>query len=92
MKTFTATQIDNNLVEVVIKGFDGTLRDMIFKTTVAAMTEAVEKYNKGALIQEAFHFLTAAEREFLISGITPAEWDRLFAHDKKEEPDDDDDW
>jgi len=90
MKTFTATQIDNNLVEIVIKGFDGTLRDMIFKTTINAMTEAIEKYNKGALIQEAFHFLTVAEREFLISGITPAEWDKLFGTNEQEVPPDDD--
>lgn len=90
MKTFTATQIDNNLVEVVIKGFDGTLRSMMFRTTVEAMTEAVKVYNKGALIQDAFPFLSAAEREFLISGITPEEWDRMFGPNKDEpEPDDD---
>jgi hypothetical protein len=32
----------------------------------------------GKLAQEAFPFLSHEEREFLISGITPAEWHEIF--------------
>jgi hypothetical protein len=33
---------------------------------------------KGQHIQSAFHFLRPDEREFLITGITPAEWKEMF--------------
>lgn len=39
---------------------------------------------RGLHIQHAFPFLTDAEREFLLSGITPEEWTEMF----KEELDD----
>lgn len=39
----------------------------------------------GRLVQDAFPTLSAEEREFLISGITPREWNQLFP------PEDDDD-
>ena len=32
----------------------------------------------GMLIQNVFPHLTADEREFLITGITPAEWEEAF--------------
>lgn len=35
-------------------------------------------YRNGALIQDAFDFLSADEREFLISGLTPEEFDISF--------------
>jgi len=35
-------------------------------------------WHSGALVQEAFPDLTKDEREFIISGITKAEWDELF--------------
>ena len=33
----------------------------------------------GMLIQDAMPQLSAEEREFLMTGITPAEWDSVFA-------------
>lgn len=38
-------------------------------------------YAGGALIQNAFPFLTPDQREFLMTGITPDEWDDLFSED-----------
>lgn len=35
-------------------------------------------WQAGALAQECFPYLTADQREYLISGITPAEWDETF--------------
>lgn len=32
----------------------------------------------GALIQDVMPNVHRADREFLISGVTPAEWDRIF--------------
>jgi hypothetical protein len=39
------------------------------------------------LIQDVFPNLLDEEREFLISGITPGEWDRKIAITEDEEPD-----
>ena len=33
---------------------------------------------KHFYIQNAFRFLTSCEREFLLTGITPAEWNEMF--------------
>lgn len=32
----------------------------------------------GVLAQEAFPHLSASDREFIISGVTPEEWDEMF--------------
>lgn len=40
----------------------------------------------NSLIQRAFPKLSADDREFLISGTTPEEWDVLFAEDEDDNP------
>jgi len=41
--------------------------------------EQLDRYAKGIeLVQNVFPDLPAPEREFLISGITPIEWDEMF--------------
>lgn len=47
--------------------------------------EQLDRYYKGGtLIQHAFPNITAAEREFIKTGITQEEWDEIFL------PEDDD--
>ena len=41
--------------------------------------------NKEKLIQDAFPYLTADEREFVISGITPDEWELLAEENEDKE-------
>lgn len=36
------------------------------------------KYRKGALAQDAFPYLTPEQREFLISGVSPNGWRKMF--------------
>ena len=38
-----------------------------------------DDWKAGQLIQNAMPQLSAEEREFLMTGITPAEWDSVFA-------------
>jgi hypothetical protein len=38
---------------------------------------ASDEYDAGALMQDAFHFLSPDEREFLISGLLPDDFDRF---------------
>ncbi len=51
----------------------------------------IAAWQSGTLIQDAFPHLTAGEREFFKSGITPAEWDAAFGIEDDEFFDDGDD-
>lgn len=35
-------------------------------------------YKSGKMIQDAFFFLSNSEREFLISGLNPSDWAKMF--------------
>lgn len=52
----------------------GITREMELNIT----DEQIMKYEKGALIQDAFPNLTPSEREFLMTGITEDEWNDIF--------------
>jgi len=44
--------------------------------------EALERWEAGGiLIQDAFPHISADDREFLMTGITPEEWDEHFSED-----------
>ena len=42
--------------------------------------EDIEKYQNGELIQNAFPYLSAEDRELIISGICPTCWDKMSEH------------
>ena len=41
--------------------------------------EQIERWSGGELIQRVFPDLTSDQREFLISGITPEEWNSIYS-------------
>lgn len=43
-----------------------------------------EKYKSGGSVKNVFPYLSADEREFLISGTTPAEWNAWFGEEDEE--------
>lgn len=45
----------------------------------------------GKLVQDAFWYLDANERELLISGICPHCWDSMFGDEQEEEEEEEDD-
>lgn len=45
--------------------------------------EQLAAYAAGALVQVAFPQLNAAEREFILTGITPKEWAEVFGEDEE---------
>ena len=60
--------------------FNGKTYTMDFPTMTASQYyDAREKWRNGALIQDAFFFLTADEREFIMTGTPPHVWDEMFA-------------
>jgi hypothetical protein len=64
-------------IEVVVRN-----KTMIFpKVTLVDLRQGVGAYDAGALIQVAFPspLFTADEREFLMSGTTPEEWEAMCA-------------
>ena len=48
--------------------------------------EQLIAWRKGAYIQDAMPHLTPDEREFIMTGITPDEWETMFPDDKEEKP------
>ena len=51
---------------------------------IAATAEQWQAYEEGALIQHAFPHLSDADREFIMTGITGAEWDGEFGEEEDE--------
>jgi len=45
---------------------------------LAVTDEQIRDWQNGTLIQRAMPNLTAAEREFLMTGSTPEEWEEMF--------------
>lgn len=43
--------------------------------------EQLYRWEEGMLIQDAMPHLSADEREFIMTGITPEEWDETFPDD-----------
>ena len=54
----------------------GTMNSMELPVTEAQL----ETHQNGEYAQNVFPTLSAEEREFLISGITPKEWNDLFGN------------
>ena len=54
--------------------FSGTAHTMELPVTQAQL----DRWRGGELIQTVFPFLSASEREFLMTGVTAAEWDQEF--------------
>ena len=44
--------------------------------------EQLDKWKAGMLIQDAMPNLSADQREFIMTGILPHEWERLFGEKK----------
>ena len=58
----------------------GKVDDMEINVTKAQLDAWLE----GMLIQDAMPQLTPAEREFLMTGITPKEWHEYFGDDEND--------
>jgi len=45
--------------------------------------EQLKRHRDGELIQDVFPHLSAEEREFIMSGITPEEWEKIYGKDHR---------
>lgn len=58
--------------------FTGKTNTLILPISPDTYDACAEAWQGGKMIQDAFPMLTAGEREFIKTGITPDEWDNLF--------------
>lgn len=66
----------------VQKAEDGTLKEMEIPMQLSDFLDAYEEWKGGKLIQDAFPDLNDEQREFIMTGITPEEWNKLFPGDE----------
>lgn len=57
----------------------GRVHTLALNISQEAYDIACAKWNSGTMIQDAFPMLDANEREFLMTGITPEEWAKIFS-------------
>lgn len=72
---------DNTCDVTRTSAFSGKIHTM----RIPATKEQFDKWHKGGLIQECFPWASADQREFILTGFTPEEWDAAF----KDEDEDD---
>lgn len=52
--------------------------------SLEAINQGFYWWMNGKRVQDAFPFMSADEREFLMTGITKDEWDKIFSEDVEE--------
>lgn len=62
--------------------FSGKVNTVELPLTEVDFHVSYIRWENGMLIQDAFPTLTAGQREFLKTGITPEEWDRVFGKEE----------
>lgn len=60
-------------------GMSGATNTRTIPLAFNALQAGLRAREAGAMIQDAFPDLSADDREFLMTGITPEEWDTAFA-------------
>jgi hypothetical protein len=66
------------MLVVKVSPISGNLNTMNLPLT----PEQVEAWREGVLIQDIMPHLSAPQREFLISGVTPEEWQRVLGDEE----------
>lgn len=73
--------LNNTIIGAYVENPNGdSARPMLFKQSIHA--RQWDAWQNGALIQNAMPELTADEREFLLTGMTPEEWDATFGEEE----------
>jgi hypothetical protein len=61
--------------------FTGKINHMEIPLSHSEFEKRVTLWQTGMLIQNAFPMLSADQREFIKTGITPQEWEEMFGED-----------
>ena len=57
---------------------------MILDIEYTEFVLGLQQWFRGALIQDVFPKATPEEREFIVSGLTPEVWDKIFGESEEE--------
>lgn len=60
-----------------VSPFDGSINEMEINMGEEEFNEAYNEWQAGVLVQNAFPQLTTDQREFIMTGITPTQWDQM---------------
>jgi hypothetical protein len=64
--------------EIVVQ-IKGTEKAMLIKVPMQQFLAGWFKWQiNGDFIQDAFHFLNEDEREFILTGLMPGDWEKIF--------------
>lgn len=70
---------ENPLHTIVAKRSpSGEMRGMAYEVDPFRFTLRFNRWKQGMFIQDAFPQLTDDEREFILTGLTPEDWDAIF--------------
>ena len=64
--------------------YSGKVNSMDIPLSESNYMEAYQKWQNGAYIQNAFPMLNVDQREFLMTGTTPEEWNQMFSEEENE--------
>lgn len=62
----------------------GNVHEMDIPLTEEQLNEGYAKMENGFLIQDAFPMLDDDAREFLLTGITPEEWESMYSEEDED--------
>ena len=79
------TRMDPDRVPTVVRRVS-PLSHIVNERTITLNPYALAQYEAGygGLIQDCFPYLSAEDREFIKSGITPEEWNNMFPEEDNE--------
>ena len=77
INTYRATS-DNTVLVHATCDMDGSETSMTFTMNVDTFGQKLRQWQNGEMVQNVFPMLTADEREFLMTGITPDKWNAMF--------------
>ncbi len=60
----------------------GNVSNRVIPMNYVEFQAAHARWKAGALIQDAFPTLSADDREFIMTGITPEEWAEIFGEEE----------
>lgn len=76
---FMAVKQQENQTLILLKSpMDGQEKKLIVKHGIDVMNDALDAYDSGAQVQNAFPFLSAEERDFMMTGVLPEDSDAFY--------------
>ena len=80
----TVVEIENDTACIIRAEFPEETKELRVEFPQVEIALSMMEWRRGMLIQDAFPYLSAEEREFIITGFTPIEQERFFGKGEDE--------